>query len=636
MMASVFLKLLNMSITAGWIVLAVMLLRLLLRKMPKQFTCMLWGLVGLRLILPFSPESIFSLIPSSETLPETLQPGEFPEIRSGITVVDRVVNPAAKYSFSRLPARTSGAEVLEFIMHSAVLIWLAGICLMLFYLAFSYLRLQKKMRTAVLLRDNIWQSDFVDSPFILGLIKPRIYIPFRLNEDALTHVLAHEKAHLARKDHLIKTFAFLLLSVYWFHPLIWAAYLLLCRDIELACDERVIRNLGEEETKSYLFSLIGYDKEENSKKIPALACPLAFGEGDLKERIRRAKTWKKPAFFLILLTAAICAIAALCLLTDPKDKFPATAEPFGHPYQAEAIVYTAPQYDFTFTPETAPAYILTSGYQLMESADTPLSGENTEGYWIPCGDAEEIRLTGKNFANDMDIDTENSQTGFLLATLLKENKKAWIVNRPQEERQILYYILLQKNGDVYLCYGYDIDERSPDGTEEAISAVRWIFKLSVMEEEALSAKTLFSHRTKYIGDNSAVGNIIYTLIFPQDMAYRQFALQTDDSEPYAVTITFSLSEEDKEQYALDAPNRQKETALLQKNACIMFSLIENAELVNFKLTDETDMAKRPLTLVYTRQWAESETGCDLWAENSTQEQFEAFLIKLQERFSDSV
>ena len=157
-----------------------------------------------------------------------------------------------------------------------------------------------------------------------------------------------------------------------------------------------------------------------------------------------------------------------------------------------------------------------------------------------------------------------------------------------------------------------------------------------MEEEALSAKTLFSHRTKYIGDNSAVGNIIYNLIFPQDMAYRQFALQTDDSEPYAVTITFSLSEEDKEQYALDAPNRQKETALLQKNACIMFSLIENAELVNFKLTDETDMAKRPLTLVYTRQWAESETGCDLWAENSTQEQFEAFLIKLQERFSDSV
>ena len=170
MMASVFLKLLNMSITAGWIVLAVMLLRLLLRKMPKQFTCMLWGLVGLRLILPFSPESIFSLIPSSETLPETLQPGEFPEIRSGITVVDRVVNPAAKYSFSRLPARTSGADVLEFIMHSAVLIWLAGICLMLFYLAFSYLRLQKKMRTAVLLRDNIWQSDFVDSPFKIGII----------------------------------------------------------------------------------------------------------------------------------------------------------------------------------------------------------------------------------------------------------------------------------------------------------------------------------------------------------------------------------------------------------------------------------------------------------------------------------
>lgn len=632
MMTAVFLKLLNMSITAGWIVPAVMLLRLLLRKMPKQFTCMLWGLVGLRLILPFSPESIFSLIPSAKTLPETLQPGEFPEIHSGITAIDHVVNPAAMYSFSRLPVKTSGADALEFIMHTAVLVWLAGMCLMLFYLVFSYLRLKNKMSTAVLLQDNIWQSGHVDSPFILGIIKPRIYIPFRLKEDVLAHVLAHERAHFARKDHLTKAFAFLLLSVYWFHPLIWAAYFLLCRDIELACDERVIRNLGEEETKSYLLSLIGYDREEERKKVPALACPLAFGEVDLKERIIRAKTWKKPASILTLLTAAVCVIAALCLLTDPKEELLTAPEPFGHPWQVDSIVYAAPWYDFSFTPKTAPLYVLTKDYQLMESADTSLERGNTEGRWISCGGAQKIRLSAKNFAEDMDIENASSQNGFSLSALLRENKKAWLVNRAGQEGQILYYIMRQKNGDVYLCYGYPAGEASPDTARDAKSAVRWIFKLSVMEEQALSAETLFSYRTKYIGGNSAVGNIIYNLAFPQDMAYQQFALQTDDSEPYAVTITFALSEEDKEQYASDTPDRQKETALLQKNACILFSLIENAEIVNFELVDETDETKRPLTLVYTRQWAESETGCSLWAESGTAEQFEVLLIKLAALF----
>lgn len=631
-MVAVFLKLLNMSITAGWTVLAVMLLRFLLRKMPKQFTCMLWGLVGLRLIFPFSPESIFSLIPSAKTLPETLQPGEFPEIHSGVTAIDRVVNPAAKYSFSRLPVETSGADALKFILHGAVLIWFSGMCLMLLYLVFSYLRLQKKMRTAVLLRDNIWQSDFVDSPFILGLIKPRIYIPFRLKEEVLSHVLAHEKAHLARRDHLTKAFAFLLLSVYWFHPLIWAAYLLLCRDIELACDERVIWNLGEEETKSYLLSLIGYDREEERKKMPALACPLAFGEVDLKERIIRAKTWKKPASILILLTAAVCVIAALCLLTDPKQQLLSAPEPFGHPYQVDDIVYAAPWYDFSFTPETAPLYILTADYQLMESADTPLGTGDPEDQWLSCGGAQEIRLRRKNFTEDMDIEEDNLRDGFSLPALLKENKKAWLVNRTEQEGQILYYILLQKNGDVYLCYGYPVDEVSSDTAGDTKSAVRWIFKLSAIKEKLLSTETLFSHRTKYIGDNSAVGNIIYNLTFPQDMAYRQFALQTDDNEPYAVTITFALSEKDKEQYGNHGLNRQNEIALLQKNACIMFSLIENAQIVNFELVDETDETKRPLTLVYTRQWASNETNCDLWAQSSTEEQFEVLLMELAELF----
>lgn len=632
-MTAVFLKILNMSITAGWIVLAVMLLRLLLKKMPKQLTCMLWILVGIRLLFPFSIESMLSLIPSAKTVPETLSAGEFPEIHSGIAVVDRVVNPAAHISFSYLSTGHSGAESLNFMIKGAVFLWLAGMCLMFCYLIFSYLHLTKKLQTAVRFTgqsllccpayNNIWQSEFVDSPFILGLINPRIYIPYDLSEEILTHVLAHENAHLARKDHLVKAFAFCLLSVYWFHPLLWAAYILLCRDIELACDERVLQNYNEEAKKGYLLSLIGYEKKKTAVNIPAPACPLAFGEVDIKERIIRAKTWKKPALALIVPALLLCAAAAFCLLTDPKEKLLTAPEPFGHAYQVEAIIYTAPQYDFSFTPETAPLYVLTSDYQLMESIN-PLTAEKPEGYWVLCGTAEEIRLTEKMLTEYLAVYDTSVMSDISVSSIVKDNKKTWIVNRPTDyQQQIFYYIMLQKNGDVYLSYGYD--------NEENVN-IRWIFKLSVMEEETLSIEALYSWRTKYVGDNSAVGNIIYNLYFPQDMTYKQFALKTD-SEPYEVTITFALSEEDKEQYAWDAPNRKRERALLEQNACIMFSLIENVGIINFKLVGETDETNRPLTLVYTRQWAEFETNCNLWTASSTKEEFEAILIKLQERLT---
>lgn len=630
-MTAVFLKILNMSITAGWIVLAVMLLRLFLKKMPKQLTCMLWALVGIRLIFPFSIESVLSLIPSAKTVPETLSAGEFPEIHSGIAVVDRVVNPAAKISFSYLSTGHSGAEALNFITKGAVILWLTGMCLMFCYLIFSYLHLSKKLQTAVRFTGqsllccpayhNIWQSEFVDSPFILGLINPRIYIPYHLSGEALTHVLAHENAHLARKDHLVKAFAFCLLSVYWFHPLLWAAYMLLCRDIELACDERVLQNYNEEAKKDYLLSLIGYEK--TAVNIPAPACPLAFGEVDIKERILRAKTWKKPALALIASALLLCAAAALCLLTDPKEELLTAPEPFGHAYQVEAITYEAPQYDFSFTPETAPLYVLTSGYQLMESIN-PLTTEKPEGYWVFRGAAEKIRLTEKMLTEYLTVYDTSVMSDISLSSIVKENKKTWIVNRPTGyQQQIFYYIMLQKNGDVYLSYGYD--------NEENVN-IRWIFKLSVMEEKNLSAETLYSWRTKYIGNNSAVGNIIYNLNFPQDMTYKQFALQTD-SEPYEVTVTFSLSEEDKRQYTEDAPNRQDELILLKRNAYIMFALIQNAKIVNYELIDETDKTKTPVKIVYTRQKAEFETGCNLWHESSIKEQFEALLVILQERLT---
>lgn len=316
-MESLFIKLVNLSITAGWLILAVLLLRLFLRRAPRWIFCLLWGIVGLRLVLPFSPESMFSLVPSAETIPETIMLDSAPAIDSGIGAIDRPMNHIISGSFTPDPA--ASANPLQIVTAGMSAVWIAGVIAMLLYLGGSCLRLRRRVRTATLLRDNIRRSEFVASPFILGIFRPRIYIPYHLDETRLSHVLAHENAHIARGDHLIKPFAFLILSVYWFHPLVWIAYVLLCRDIELACDERVIRGMDAEQRKSYSLALLGCSA---GRHMPA-ACPLAFGEVGIKERVVHVKTYKKPAFRLVLISIVVCAVAAICFLTKPKEEEPA-------------------------------------------------------------------------------------------------------------------------------------------------------------------------------------------------------------------------------------------------------------------------------------------------------------------------
>jgi len=306
-MAKIFLDALNLSVTAGWIVLAIILIRLLLKKAPKWLNCLLWGIVGIRLIFPFSLESVLSFIPSKQTFPDeliTTTNSYYHTIDSGVDAVDRVITPAL---------RDTSPSALESIILWASYIWLAGIAVMLIYTALSYILLKRKVRTATLLYDNIKQSEAVISPFILGFIRPKIYLPYSLKEKNLELVLAHEKAHLKRFDHLIKPIAFLILSVYWFNPLLWVAYILLCRDIELACDERVVKTMEREERQAYSKALL--DNSINRRLLSA--CPLAFGEVGVKARIKRVMSYKKPAFWIIIAGLAISVIAAVCLLTNP-------------------------------------------------------------------------------------------------------------------------------------------------------------------------------------------------------------------------------------------------------------------------------------------------------------------------------
>lgn len=323
-MEAVFLKLLNMSITAGWLILAVVALRVALKRAPKWIICFLWGMVAVRLICPVSLESIFSLVPSRETIRHETVLSESPSIDSGIRLVDNVVNPVLRESFTPEP----GASVnpLQVWLSAAGILWAAGMGAMLVYAAVSYVLLRLRIRAAVRLEEPVYLSEFVDIPFVFGVFRPRIYLPSGMQDAMRAPVIAHEKAHLERRDHLWKILGYVLLAVYWFYPLCWAAYVLFCRDIELACDERVIRNYDARQKKEYSEALLACSLRHHA----VAACPLAFGEVGVKARIRSVVNYKKPAFWIIVAAVAACITAAVCFLTNPVISDPGSGSNAGN------------------------------------------------------------------------------------------------------------------------------------------------------------------------------------------------------------------------------------------------------------------------------------------------------------------
>ena len=313
-MNELFLKIVNMSISASWLVLVVLILRFVLKKAPKWVNILLWGIVAIRLICPFSFESALSLIPSAETFPEKVISGPSFDVQTGITPVDNRINDylGDRYFEGVTVPANNGNNIMTIL----TIVWTIGILLLVAYTVISYWRLRRKVDTAVRYKDNIFQSENVKSPFVLGIIKPRIYLPFNMNGQDLEHVVAHEQAHIHCKDHWWKPFGFLLLTIHWFNPLVWLAYVLLCRDIELACDERVIKELGNEQRADYTQALVACSV--NRRMIAA--CPLAFGEVGVKDRVKSVMNYKKPAFWGVVLAVIVCVFVAVCFLTNPVTK----------------------------------------------------------------------------------------------------------------------------------------------------------------------------------------------------------------------------------------------------------------------------------------------------------------------------
>lgn len=303
-MTELFLAIVHRSFSACWLVLAVLLLRLLFKKAPKWLAPALWGLVGLRLVLPSIP-SAFSLVPAAA--PVTA----LPQFKTGTAVMGQPSLEVQNIAPANLavPQRHPVPDLDDLFCW----IWLAGMAALLIYTGLSYFRLYHRVRTAVRLKDNIWQSEAVASPFVLGIVRPRIYLPFHLSQKDTELILSHEQAHIRRHDHWWKPLGFAVLTVYWFNPLFWIAYFLFCRDIELACDEKAVKGFDTACRADYSETLLRCSAPRQGVAV----CPLAFGELSVKQRVKEVLSYKKPALWLVILAVLAAVLAALLFATDP-------------------------------------------------------------------------------------------------------------------------------------------------------------------------------------------------------------------------------------------------------------------------------------------------------------------------------
>lgn len=535
-MAGIFLKIVNMSISSCWIVLAIILLRVILKKAPKWINCVLWGIAGLRLVMPFSFESIFSLIPSTETITK-LPDSPRPHIESGVSIIDNPVNDYLQGNYFEGVTRPTG----NFIDVTAILaiIWVIGIVALLIYTLVSFLRLKRKIGTAVLLRDNIYQSEAVISPFVLGIIKPKIYLLFSMKEQDINHVIAHEQAHIRRKDHLWKPLGFLILTFHWFNPLIWLSYILLCRDIELACDEKVVKKLNIEQRADYSEALLNCSV--NRRMIAA--CPLAFGETGVKDRVKSVLNYKKPAFWIILIAVIVSITTAVCFLTDPLDK----TEIRNGSYRLSDELYFNGSYSLVPDTERNRIEIKTKGgmhiYHFIgeELSTGALYKEvklNMESLLTLFGDMPEL------------ADSESIQT------LLKNNKEAWYDKTPDDINRYPYMLLLQNDGTLYIVFA--------DFEKGEATNLRYIYKLEYTENglnsvDDVSLEKLREKYPQFFNVSTDGGLTVYVWqtaeddyrcylanTFTEAIADNSFAYETGASiaEMRTILTTYDVKKED--------------------------------------------------------------------------------------------
>lgn len=559
-------KILNMSLTASVIIVTVIILRVLLRRAPKIYSYMLWAVVLFRLLCPITINTSISVLGLFDTqivettdsvsqityIPNNIVHTENPEVTLPVPVLDNVINNVLPQGEEQLVA-----DPLEAPVSIATYIWLAGIVAMIGVSMISYVKLQKSLVGAVRVRGNIYVADYITTPFVLGIFRPRIYLLSSLSEQEQEYILRHEQYHIRRGDHIFKLLAYVALCIHWFNPLVWLAFLLFSKDMEMSCDEAVIKKLGEDVRADYSVSLLNLATDN----AIMFGMPLAFGEVDTKGRIKNLAAWKKPTFWVTIGAILICIVGIVICVSNPKEENLYAPEPFGHSYRVEEILFADARYSFVITPETAPRYQFTSDYAMFVSGDV-LDDKSTTEWVQQRGNFEEVEITTENFDNYFNM------TGFTISndTWSKFRitiRKAWRINVDNS----FYYFLLTKDGSVYLTYGYDVDNSTY--VPEEGSHIRWLFRLECTD--VLSCNAISEDCNAYIEPAYYLNSdeVKYDELYPNPINHSGKLVFTVDC---GTDTNVLVVNEEYHKYTSDGVIVEKETYELEHNAQGKFEL----------------------------------------------------------------
>lgn len=557
MLDKIFLQVLNMSFTAGIVILFVFVVRLLLKNAPKIFSYVLWSVVLFRLICPYSFESIFSLLPTKVTpISQDIIYMTVPKIDTGISAINNAVNTS-------LPAATPYASVnpLQIWVFLGRTAWLLGIAILLLYSIVSLLRLHKQLRNAVHERDNIYFAEGLETAFVMSLFRPRIYLPTTLSADEKRYILLHEQTHIKRFDHVVKILSFFVLCLHWFNPLVWLAFFLSNKDMEMSCDEAVIKKMGNDVKKEYSSSLLAL---ATGKRIVG-GIPLAFGEGDTKGRIKNVLNYKKPAFWVITVTLIAVVIMGVSLIANPVYSvrlLDAKTVNF-LPENLDAAIYgtlTAGDQVMDFSVAKVPEFADFIKELRVDKTEVTLSRE-------PERDSiNQIHLVYEGFGNDGTV--YNAYFNFNA-----DFTAVWVDN------------------DVKPSFSYQVKKPKEVKTffERQLGSVTQIMEIG-------SAEELWKARTKYVGNNSAVGKLLGLLPLPQDLQHDHFKLLTTGDQRGIEWILY------------EAENATYRTYELNKTALLIFALVDNLE--DFYITTK-DPFGGGTELHYDRRWANQQVSRDV-------------------------
>jgi len=435
-MNEIFLTVLNMSLRASYVILFVILVRLLLRKAPKVISYALWGVVAFRLVIPFSFESIFSLMPRNTNIVQI--PGDivyqqspqiYSEIKTATSYLSRSLpTPVVSTSANQLQL------ILQAVMKTGPYVWFTGIIVLLAYSLISVLLIKRQLKAARLIENNIYEADNLKTPFVFGIIRPKIYLPFGLDSGERSFILLHEQTHIQRKDNLVKILAFLIVTIHWFNPLVWIAFMLMGTDMELSCDEKVLKLIKEDIKKSYADSLLSLATGRHILN----GSPLAFGEGNVKRRIKNVLNYKKPGFWVIFLSIIIAAAITIGLATNPKSSSSFT----GSTYRVKEILYQKPSLSsFLYTLDNVPQYSISPNLRLYIK-------ETDDEEWKNQGDLNRYEISKEEL---MSLFSPTRKYNFSEA--ISKTKLIYRADIPDSE---YFYLVIQlKNGNVLLATGHD-------------------------------------------------------------------------------------------------------------------------------------------------------------------------------------